>query len=123
MYSIMPTSYDLRINGFEIGNYGYFYDSNFETLLIGYIDKSGSLVGRVVHNGLTQKKIYEGRYFAAWNNGYSYTNWDKSEFEYVGKLNAYIDTYAYLDFIETASYDQIRAYFEAKELLIDNKKI
>lgn len=110
-------------NGFKPGQYGLWYDASLNTLIVGFLDEDCCLRGRVIHNGPTQKDIDEGRYFAAWSIGYTYNNWDLHEMEYVGRYRNYSGLYGYLEFIEGATYEQIKAYFKVKELLKDINKI
>lgn len=122
MFDLFPVSYQARHNGFHIGQRGLFYDASLNTLIIGAVTESG-LKGRVIHNGRTQKDYDEGRYFAAWSVGYSYDRWDMHSMEYVGTYRNYTSLSGYLEFLEPASYAQIKAYFKTKELLKDNKTI
>lgn len=110
-------------NGFKEGQYGLWYDTSLNTLIVGFIDENHSLKGRVLHNGRTQKDIDEGRYFAAWSTGYTYDNWDMHDMEYVGRYRNYSNIYGYLEFLENASYSQIKAYLKVQELLKDINKI
>lgn len=122
MFDFYPVSVQVQINNMSIGQRGLFYDRGLKTLIIGVIKETG-LRGRVIHNGLTQKDYNEGRYFSAWNIGYTYDKWCIHDLEYVGTYRAYTSLSGYLEFIETASYDQLKDYFSAKELLKDIKKI
>jgi len=119
---LFPQSYALRANSFKLKQFGLWYDRSV-TLLVGFIDDNGFLKGRVKHNGTTQKDCDEGRYFSAWNTGYTYDRWDLHDVEYVGTLRNYTSLAGYLEFLETATYDQMKAYFKTKELLIDAKII
>lgn len=108
---------------FRKGQYGLWYDAGLNTLIVGFIDENHSLKGRVLHNGVTQKDIDEGRYFAAWSTGYTYDNWDIHVMVYVGRYRNYSGLYGYLEFLEDATYEQIKAYFKVQELLKDINKI
>jgi len=110
-------------NGFKKGQYGLWYDESLNTLIVGFIDEDYCLRGRVLHNGRTQKACDEGRYFAAWSIGYTYNNWDMHDMTYVGRYRNYSGLYGYLEFLEPATLEQIKAYFKVKELLKDINKI
>ena len=122
MFDLYPISVQVQANNMFVGQRGLFYDRSLKTLIVGVIKETG-LRGRVIHNGMTQKDCDEGRYFSAWNIGYTYDRWCIHDLEYVGTYRTYTSLSGYLEFIETASYDQLKDYFSAKELLKDIKRI
>ena len=92
---------------------GYFFDGT--TLLIGYIGGGDSvyckfLSGRVIYS----KPFFSGS--RPWRIGYSYDNWDWSDFEYIPGY-AFRGLDGYLKFIENATYEQIKAFFKLKDLV------
>ena len=92
---------------------GYFFDGT--TLLVGYIGGNDSvyckfLSGRVIYS----KPLYCG--FRAWNIGYSYSNWDWSDFEFL-PAHAFHGLYGYLKFLDEANYEEIKAFFKLQKLM------
>ena len=121
-YDLFPDEFVARYNGFIEGQSGFFYDPYLKTLIIGKI-YNHKLKGRVIHNGVTQKSIDEGRYFSAWSNGYTYGDWDKHDMFYAGRLRNYTSLSGYMEILETFDLESAKIYFKVKELLIDNKLI
>ena len=121
-YDLFPDEFVARYNGFGEGQSGFFYDPYLKTLIIGKI-YNHKLKGRVIHNGVTQKSIDEGRYFSAWSNGYTYGDWDKHDMFYAGRLRNYTSLSGYMEILETFVLESAKIYFKVKELLIDNKLI
>ena len=121
-FDFYPPEVVCRFLGMRESQIGYFYDDKLKTLIVGRI-KDGKLKGRVIHNGRTQKDFDEGRYFSAWSMGYSYSDWDKHDFIYVGKKINYTSLKGYFKFIDQANLESIKAYFKAKELLKDINQI
>lgn len=94
---------------------GYFFDGT--TLLIGFIGGGESvyckhLSGRVIYS----EPFFSG--FRPWNIGYTYDNWDWSQFEHIPSY-AFRGLEGYLKFIQTATYEEIKAYFKLKDLIKD----
>lgn len=92
--------------------HGYFFDGY--TLLIGAIRGNGSiyckyLSGKVIYS----KPLYFTR---SWNHGYKYDNWDWNPFEFI-PTTAFSGLKGYLDFIDGANFDEIKAYFKLKDLM------
>ena len=121
-YDLFPDEFVVRCNGFREGQSGFFYDPYLKTLIIGKI-YNHKLKGRVIHNGVTQKSIDEGRYFSAWSNGYTYGDWDKHDMFYAGRLRNYTSLSGYMEILEKFDLESAKIYFKVKELLIDNKLI
>ena len=121
-YDLFPDEFVARYNGFGEGQSGFFYDPYLKTLIIGKI-YNHKLKGRVIHNGVTQKSIDEGRYFSAWSNGYTYGDWDKHDMFYAGRLRNYTSLSGYMEILEKFDLESAKIYFKVKELLIDNKLI
>lgn len=93
---------------------GYFYNSRLKTLIVGYIGGEGSIYCKFFAGKVVYSKPFCGG-SRPWRIGYKYNNWDFSDFEY-------IPVYAFkkpgfMKFLENASNDQIRAYFEVKDLI------
>ena len=122
MMDLYPVTHQAMVNNMHIGQRGLFL-TDLGTLLIGIITESG-LKGKVIHSGLTQKMCDEGRYHAGgpYSEGYTYNKWCMHEAEYVGNYRTYESLAGYLEFLETASEDQIKAYFKTKELFADIKE-
>jgi hypothetical protein len=121
-YDLFPDDFVAKYNGFKEGQSGLFYDPSLKCLIVGKISDY-KLKGRVVHNGLTQKDIDDGRYFYAFSTGYSYGDWCKHDMFYAGKLRNYTSLAGYLEYIEKADLEAIKIYFKVKDLLLDNKSI
>lgn len=122
MLDLYPVTHQAMVNDMKIGQRGLFL-TDLNTLFVGVIKENG-LKGRVIHSGLTQKMCDEGRYFSGgpFNEGYTYDRWSMHECEYVGNYRTYESLAGYLEFLETADIDQIKAYFKTKELLNDIKQ-
>ncbi len=121
-YDLFPDEFVARYNGFKEGQSGFFYDPYLKSLIVGKI-VNHKLKGRVIHNGVTQKDIDQGRYLAAWRNGYTYGDWDKHGMFYVGRLRNYTSLSGYMEILETFDVESATNYFKVKELLLDNKLI
>jgi hypothetical protein len=121
-YDLFPDDYVCRFRGFTENQRGFFLSKSLNTLIVGKI-KQHRLVGRVFHSGLTQKDIDKGRYFAAFNEGYSYGNWDKHDFVYVGKIRDFVTLDGFLSFIQKADFEAFQMYYKTKELLQDKNSI
>ena len=119
MLDLYPVTHQARVNDMKIGQRGLFL-TDLGTLFVGIITESG-LKGRVIHSGLTQKMYDEGRYHSGgpYSEGYTYHQWSMHDCEYVGNYRTYNSLTGYLEFLESASYDQIKAYFKTKELFED----
>lgn len=122
MLDLYPVTHQARVNEMKIGQRGLFL-TDLGTLFVGIITESG-LKGRVIHSGLTQKMCDEGRYHSGgpFRKGYTYDRWSMHECEYVGTYRTYESLSGFLEFIDTASNDQIQAYFKTKELFKDIKQ-
>lgn len=53
----------------------------------------------------------------SWNHGYYYSNWDWNEYEYIPTSALIGGLQGYLDFIQSATYEQLKAYFKLKDLM------
>lgn len=93
-------------------NIGYYYSESIKTLIMGFEDKKGRLHGKVIGD------TFENPYFRPFNYGYSYTSWHEG-FIYVGKLTAYTTLNGYLNFLDESNYEQIKAYFLVKPLVLE----
>jgi hypothetical protein len=121
MMDIYPVTHQAQVNQMKIGQFGLFL-TDLGTLFVGVITESG-LKGRVIHSGLTQAMCDDGLYHSGgpFREGYTYDRWSMHECEYVGRLRTYESFDGYMEFLDAATYDQIKAYFKTKELLNDNK--
>ena len=123
MFELFPVSYRVRANSMHIGQRGLFLNQSLNSLIVGIITENG-LKGRVIHNGVTQKDYDGGQYdLSTFMTGYTYDKWNISDMEYVGNYRTYTSIDGYLEFLNFASYEQIKAYFKTKELLKNNKII
>lgn len=120
-YSIYPNSTIIQWRGLKGNERGLWYSPGLNNLLIGKLDEDGFLVGKVIHNGLTQEMCDKGQYYlsGAFREGYTYDHWDLHEFEFLGGWDTFFTLKGYLDFLGPATYDQIKAYFKAKPLVLD----
>lgn len=86
---------------------------------MGHITETG-LSGRVIHTGIIQKDIDKGySSMVAFGYGYTYDMWCMHDVEVVGKLINYTSVYEYINFLNTATNEQIKMYFKAERLLKD----
>src|SRR5690554_1781580 len=94
---------------------GYFFDGS--TLLIGIISGGESAYCKQLSGKVIYSKPFEGSCFTRpWRVGYSYDNWDFRDFEYIPAYAFSKGLRGYLNFLEQASYEEIKAYFAIKEL-------
>ncbi len=122
MYDLYPDYIVCDFKGFKEGDLGLYYNKHLKLLLAGRI-LNHKLIGRVIHDGLTKKDIDEGRYFRAFRIGYTYGDWDKYDFIYLGHVTNYTTLTGYLNFINTRSNKEIEAYFKAKPLVNEVYKL
>ena len=93
---------------------GYYYSDELKTLIIGFKDKKGRLHGKVLGN-----TFEDGLEICVpFSYGYRYNHWHEG-FIYVGKLTTYTTLKGYFDFLDIADYEQIKAYFLAKSIVLD----
>lgn len=94
----------------ENGDIGLYYSPILELLMIGRISDY-RLIGRVISNSNCLEDCYMMSSFMV---GYSYKSWDKSDFYYMGTYRTFTTLEGYLNFLNDADYDSIKAYFKAK---------
>lgn len=93
-------------------NIGYYYSESIKTLIMGFEDKKGRLHGKVIGD------TFQNPMFVPFSYGYSYNSWHEG-FIYVGKLTAYTTLNGYLNFLDESNYEQIKAYFLVKPLVLE----
>ena len=93
---------------------GYFFDGH--TILIGYIGGGESPYCKFLSGRVLYSAPFCGSYMRAWSTGYSYDNWDWRDFDFIPHT-AFSGLAGYLDFIETATMEQLKAYFKIKDLM------
>jgi hypothetical protein len=118
-FELFPQTYVHRSRRLTGKERGLWYSKSLNILLLGYIDRDGCLSAKVISNGRTQEDYDNGMYFSSFNTGYRYNNWDLHEVEFLGGWNTFFTLKGYLDFLIPASYEQIKAYFLAKRLVLD----
>jgi hypothetical protein len=119
-FELFPQTYVHRSRRLSGSERGLWFSKSLNLLLLGYLDKDGYLVAKVIHDGLTQEDCDAGRYWmSSFSTGYRYNNWDLHDYEFLGGWNTFLTLKGYLDFLMPASYEQIQAYFKAKRLVLD----
>lgn len=93
-------------------NLGYYYSASIKTLIMGFEDKRGRLHGKVIGD------TFQDPMFVPFRYGYRYNNWYEG-FVYVGKLTAYTTLDGYLNFLDESNYEQIKAYFLVKPIVLE----
>jgi hypothetical protein len=96
-------------------NIGYYYSDELKTLIIGFEDSKGRLHGKVLGNTFEGDL---GNMLAPFSYGYRYNSWHEG-FIYVGKLTTYTTLKGYFDFLDIADYEQIKAYFLSKQIILE----
>ena len=107
--------YDCDAFGFVDGQEGLFYDPNLNILLKGKITDY-MLDARVEHDGTDYEN---GCYFAGFTAGYRYKDWDLHSL--VHFPNDILTLDGYLKWLNNPKiqFEQIKAYFKAKRLLVE----
>lgn len=86
---------------------GLYYIPENDLVIIGFKNlNSHTITGRVICN------LKENYLYHTFSVGYKYNNWTGT---YIGRLAAYSTLKGYLDFINLASYNQIKMYFKVKK--------
>jgi len=93
---------------------GYYYSDELKTLIIGFKDKKGRLHGKVLGNNFEDGL----EICVPFSYGYRYNSWHEG-FIYVGRLSTYTTLKGYFDFLDIADYEQIKAYFLSKQIILD----
>lgn len=93
---------------------GFFYSSSLKLVLHGTLLYNGGCYS----SHLEGKVILAFTYYS-FNVGYSYSNWDWSDFEFI-PFDAFSTLKGYLDFIETADIDRLKDYFSMKEEMVSS---
>lgn len=55
----------------------------------------------------------------AFNVGYEYKDWDKSDFLYIGRYTTFTTLDGYMSFLKKATTEQIEGYFKCKDKVIE----
>jgi hypothetical protein len=96
----------------KMNNLGYYYSEGLKTVIIGFRDQNGRLVGKVI--GHTTKAFWGH----AFNYGYTYKQWAEGFF-FVARLRDYGSLKNYLNYLQAASTKQIEAYFKIKDVVLE----
>lgn len=91
---------------------GIYYIKEHDTIILGFKEPGkyrDKLVGRVI--GHTIDREYFG--FHAYNVGYEYHDWQDGY--YLGRYTTFSTLKGYLEFLDRADYDTIKAYFKCKK--------
>ena len=109
---MFPQSYVARFRGNKPGDYGLYYSKDLNMVIVGRITEDCCLSGKVIAHGFHNM-------FNAFNVGYRYGNWDQHDFEYLGHTATFGNLAGYMKFIKDATYEQLKAYFKAKPLVME----
>lgn len=93
------------------GNIGLYYSPSLDLLIVG-IRIDYRLKGRVISNNSC---LDGGSWLmSSFMVGYTYRDWRGDGFSYLGTYRTFTTLDGYLDFINRADYDDLKAYFKSK---------